>query len=79
MRRGTRRAPGESFLIRIELRLRQREQIQNERSAHGELAGLRARQRLTAYLSWLTPSNASPALILEDRATGDFFLAACQI
>ena len=31
------------------------------------------------YEAWVTPSGASPSLILEDRATGDFFLSACQI
>jgi hypothetical protein len=32
-----------------------------------------------AYNAWTTPPNASPALILEDRATGDFFISACQL
>ena len=32
-----------------------------------------------AYTAWVTPPNASPALILEDRITGDFFLAGCQL
>lgn len=34
---------------------------------------------MPAYNAWVAPPNASPALILEDRATGDFFLAACQM
>jgi hypothetical protein len=34
---------------------------------------------MPAYNAWVTPPNASPALILEDRATGDFVLAACQM
>jgi hypothetical protein len=34
---------------------------------------------MTAYNAWVTPPNASPALILEDRATGDFFISSCQI
>jgi hypothetical protein len=32
-----------------------------------------------AYNAWVTPPNASPALILEDRATGEFFISACQL
>ena len=31
------------------------------------------------YTAWVTPPDASPAVILEDRLTGDFFLAGCQI
>jgi hypothetical protein len=34
---------------------------------------------IAAYRAWVTPPNASRALILEDPATGDFFLSACQL
>lgn len=34
---------------------------------------------LPAYNAWVTPPNASRALILEDRTTRDFFISACQI
>ena len=34
---------------------------------------------MAAYNAWVTPPSASPALILEDRATGDLFISACQI
>jgi hypothetical protein len=34
---------------------------------------------MAAYNAWVTPPNASPALILEDRATGEFFISACQL
>ena len=34
---------------------------------------------MTAYSAWRTPPNASPALLLEDRATGDFFISGCQL
>lgn len=34
---------------------------------------------LVAYNIWVTPPNASPALILEDRTTHVFFISACQV
>jgi hypothetical protein len=34
---------------------------------------------MAAYNAWVTPPNASPALILEDRATGEFFISGCQL
>jgi len=34
---------------------------------------------MAAYNAWVTPASATPALILEDRATGDFFISACQL
>lgn len=34
---------------------------------------------MAAYNVWVTPADASRALILEDRSTGDFFIAGCQL
>lgn len=34
---------------------------------------------MAAYNVWVTPPDASRALVLEDRATGDFFVSACQL
>ena len=34
---------------------------------------------VVAYRAWVTPPNASPALVLEDRETGEFFISVCQI
>jgi hypothetical protein len=34
---------------------------------------------LAAYNVWVTPRDASRALVLEDRSTRDFFVSACQL
>ena len=34
---------------------------------------------MAAYNAWTAPPNAARAMILEDRATGDFFISVCQI
>jgi len=31
------------------------------------------------YIAWVAPPDASRAVVLQDRMTGDFFLAGCQI
>lgn len=32
-----------------------------------------------AYNAWVSPPDASRALVLEDRTTGDFFISGCQL
>lgn len=34
---------------------------------------------MPAYNAWIMPPNAARGLILEDRATGDFFISACEL
>ena len=34
---------------------------------------------LAAYNVWVTPADASSALLLEDRTTHEFFVSACQL